>query len=101
MRCNIIQFLKVLSHPERLCLTLDVLRAEQSVGELAENRGISTSTASQHLSRLRDSGLVIGTRRAQKIYYRVADNCPVVELVEQLAELFTTGNRELQHRLSV
>ncbi len=99
MKCNIIQFLKVLSHPERLRLTLDVLRVEQSVSELARNRGLSTPTVSQHLSRLRDSGVVIGTRRAQKMYYRVTDSCPVVELVEKLAELFAAGNRDTPHRL--
>jgi ArsR family transcriptional regulator len=99
MSCNIIQFLKVLSHPERLRLTLDLMRAEQFVSELARHRGISTSTVSQHLARLRDSGVVIGSRRAQKMYYHVTDNCPVFELVEKLAELFTVGNRDTPHRL--
>ncbi len=92
MTCNIIQFLKVLSHPQRLCMTLDMLRRERSVGELAHSLGVSASTASQHLSRLRDSGVVTGTRRAQKIYYRIADECPVVELVKVLSELFVAND---------
>lgn len=99
MTCNIIQLLKVLSHPERLRLTLDVMRAEQSVSVLARNHGISASTVSQHLARLRDSGVVTASRRAQNMYYRVTDDCPVAELVETLAELFTRRNRDTRHQL--
>ena len=99
MTCNTIQFLKVLGHPERLRLTLDVMRAEQSVGALARSHGTSTSAVSQHLARLRDSGVVTASRRAQKRYYRVADDCPVTELVETLAELFTRGSGQTSRPL--
>lgn len=99
MTCNIIQFLKVISHPERLRLTLEAMCAEQSVGMLAQSHGTTTSTVSQHLARLRDSGVVTASRRAQKMYYRVADDCAVAELVDKLAELFARDHRNPVRRV--
>ncbi len=101
MRCNIVKFLKVLSHPDRLRLTIELVRGEKSVGQLAEIQGVSTSTVSQHLARLRDAGVVTGSRRAQKIYYRVANRCPAHELVQRLAEFFTTVRRAGLPRVSI
>ncbi len=101
MRCDVVKFLKVLSHPDRLRLTMELIRGEKCVGELAAIQGVSTSTVSQHLARMRDAGVVVGRRRAQKIFYQVANRCPAFELVERLAELFSANGAPRYSRTSV
>lgn len=66
--------LKALSNERRLVVLCHLLGAgELSVGELAHRVGLSQSALSQHLSRLRDEGLVATRREAQTIFYRICD----------------------------
>lgn len=44
------------------------------VGELAERVGVSMSSVSQHLAKLRMYGLVAARREAQSLYYRLTDH---------------------------
>ena len=43
------------------------------VGDLVEAVGLGQSALSQHLSLLREDGLVTFRREAQTLYYRVSD----------------------------
>lgn len=45
----------------------------RTVTEIAESAGIAIANASQHLRILRESGAVMAEKRAQSVYYRVAD----------------------------
>lgn len=47
--------------------------SELSVGQLAERVGLSQSALSQHLSRLREEGLVATRKEAQTVFYRLCD----------------------------
>ena len=68
------ELLKALSNENRLLIMCYLTEAgEMSVGELAEKVGLSQSALSQHLSKLRDEGLVETRRQSQKIHYRVRD----------------------------
>jgi DNA-binding transcriptional ArsR family regulator len=83
---------RTLAHPKRLEI-LSLLRGgELSVSELAEQMGLSLANVSQHLSILRDKGVVMTRREGVNIYYQVADSriiqaCDLMRevLFEQLA----------------
>lgn len=57
---------------------------------LAAEAGVSTSTASSHLARLVDAGLLVVTARGRYRYYRLAGSS-VGELIETLARLCPTA----------
>ena len=61
--------LKALANPQRLRLMCLLVGGELSVGALNRSVDLSQSALSQHLSRLRQEGLVTTRREAQTIYY--------------------------------
>lgn len=66
-------FLRALANEKRLLMLCQLMGEERSVGSLAEAVGLSQSALSQHLTRLREDGLVATRRDSQTIYYRLAD----------------------------
>ena len=44
-----------------------------SVTEIANHAGLTVTNTSQHLRLMRDRGAVIAEKRAQNVYYRIAD----------------------------
>ena len=62
-------FLKVLAHEGRLEIMCLLLDGDKTVGEIAANLGLSQSTVSQQLMRLRAEGLVIANREGRSIRY--------------------------------
>src|SRR5688572_12628266 len=67
------RFLRALANEKRLLTLCQLVGSEQSVGALAEAVGLSQSALSQHLTKLREDGLVATRRDSQTIYYRLAD----------------------------
>ncbi|MFI7607813.1 ArsR/SmtB family transcription factor [Micromonospora sp. NPDC049366] len=67
----------------RICLALLDGRA-WTAGELARAAGVAASTASDHLSRLVDGGLLAQERQGRHRYLRLADPS-VAQLIEDLA----------------
>lgn len=85
-----------LSNPARLHAVLLLARAEMSVGAISESLGLSQSSVSQHLKRLRDLNLVETRRENQTIFYSVPKLAPVRKIIEVLGEidqLASEGNR--------
>jgi DNA-binding transcriptional ArsR family regulator len=80
--------LRLLSHPERLKILCHLgVEGELSVGALLERIALSGSALSQHLAKLRRSG-VVGTRKErQTVYYRV-ERRDVLELLDTLHRLY-------------
>ena len=64
--------LKQLANANRLMILCNLVSCEKSVGELAEIVDLSQSALSQHLAKLRDSGLVSSEKRGQMVYYRIS-----------------------------
>lgn len=63
-----------------------------TAGELAREAGISASTASSHLARLTDDGLLVRVRQSRSVYYALAGE-DVAALLETLMGLATrTGH---------
>lgn len=67
------RFLRALANEKRLLALCQLMGEERSVGSLAEAVGLSQSALSQHLTRLREDGMVATRRDSQTIYYRLAD----------------------------
>lgn len=57
-----------------------------TAGELAGEAGIGLATASAHLAKLRDGGLITGVRQGRHHYFRLAD-ADVAALLESLASV--------------
>ncbi len=66
--------LKAIAHPLRLKI-LCILGAsvEVSVQDIVTQVGTSQSNISQHLSILRDKGILASRKHANKVFYRIAD----------------------------
>ena len=66
--------LKRMANKNRLMVLCVLAEQEElSVGELNEQVPLSQSALSQHLSVLREAGLVSTRRQSQTIYYRLSD----------------------------
>lgn len=57
-----------------------------TAGELANEAGVSLATASAHLAKLREGGLVSGVRQGRHHYFRLAD-ADVAALLEAIANV--------------
>ncbi|GAA5135418.1 ArsR/SmtB family transcription factor [Thalassotalea piscium] len=79
--------LKLLSNHYRLMILCCLADGELTVGDLNKQVDLSQSALSQHLTKLRESGLVETRRESQTIYYRV-DNAEIKGLLFYLQQQF-------------
>ncbi|AJY46690.1 ArsR/SmtB family transcription factor [Martelella endophytica] len=63
-----------------------------TAGELAQAAGVSPQTASGHLARLVDGGLVSADKQGRHRYFRLASN-EIADLLEQLSAVSAAGPR--------
>ena len=76
MRTNVdeaAEMLKVMAHPERLLVLCQLTQGEVGVAELQQNSSLSQSAFSQHLTVLRNQGLVKARKVSQQVFYSLAD----------------------------
>lgn len=71
--------------PKRLEIVDILAQGPRSVESIARQTSMTVNSASRHLQILRNSGLVVSTRDAQRVVYRVAD-FSVVEAYRALRE---------------
>ena len=84
---DVASYLKVLANSSRLLILCELNAGERSVGTLEAAVGLTQSALSQHLAKLRASGIVATRRDAQTIYYRLADP-KAVRMMGTLYDLF-------------
>ena len=94
----------LIGHPSR-ALMLDALlgRSQLSVTELADAAGITIQTASVHLKKLHQGGLISVLKQGKRRLYRIA-NQQVMDILQQLATLVPSSSVSLQqahHKLRV
>jgi ArsR family transcriptional regulator len=80
--------LKAMGHPLRLkilCILAGV--NETSVQDLVDAVGTSQSNISQHLSILRDKGILTARKDANKVYYRIGDD-KILQLMGMMRDAF-------------
>jgi DNA-binding transcriptional ArsR family regulator len=80
-------FLKALANRHRLMILCELHKGETAVSQLQKALGLSQSSLSQHLARLREDGLVRTRRESQTIHYSLA-NDNVTRTIALLYELF-------------
>jgi len=82
------RLLSVLANENRLLIVCYLMmRNEMKVGELVGALNLSQSALSQHLTKLREEGLVKFRRESQTLYYKIADE-RVTKLVKVLKKLY-------------
>jgi DNA-binding transcriptional ArsR family regulator len=74
----------LLADPTRVRLLWALRNTEMDVGSLAAVAGCRPTVASQHLSKLRFAGLVVGQRQGQRVVYRLRGGHVRALLVEAL-----------------
>lgn len=65
------RLLKQLANAHRLRVLCHLVSGEKTVGDLAKCIGLSQSSLSQHLAKLREAGLVDSDKRGLMVFYRI------------------------------
>ncbi len=84
--------LKAMAHPIRLKILCALGIDEVSVQRIVEMVGTSQSNISQHLGILREKGILMTRKHANRVYYRVGDK-RTLRLIVMMREVFCENNR--------
>jgi DNA-binding transcriptional ArsR family regulator len=79
--------LKAIAHPLRLKILCVVGDQEVCVQDIVEHVGTSQSNISQHLAILREKGVLLTRKDANRVFYRVGDQ-RTLQLVGMMREVF-------------
>ena len=82
--------MKAMSHPLRLMILCKLGEDEFSVQDIVDNVGTSQSNISQHLGILKDKGVLVTRKEANKVFYRVSDE-RTLKLLEMMREVFCSS----------
>lgn len=83
--------LRILANKSRLLILCRLIElVEVSPSGLADDLGLSASALSQHLTKLRDEGIIVSRRDGHVVWYRIADE-RVEELLTALHRLYCRG----------
>lgn len=66
-------FFTIFAHATRMRILCALQQEPRTVTAIAEHAGLSVTNTSQHLRLMRDRGAVIAEKRAQSVYYQIAD----------------------------
>ncbi|WP_374327054.1 ArsR/SmtB family transcription factor [Azonexus sp.] len=79
--------LKAIAHPLRLKILCVVGDQEACVQDIVDAVGTSQSNISQHLAILREKGVLLTRKDANRVFYRVGDQ-RTLQLVGMMREVF-------------
>ena len=79
--------LKSISHPLRLKILCVLGEQEACVQEIVEAVGTSQSNISQHLAILREKGVLLTRKDANRVFYRIGDG-RILQLIGMMREVF-------------
>lgn len=92
------KFCKAMAHPTRLHV-LDLLKSgEKTVNELVREVGVTQANLSQHLTVLREVGVVETRKEGPNVYYRIA-NPKVVEACDLIKKIVLEEFKKQQRLL--
>lgn len=66
-------FFTIFAHATRMRILCALQQEPRTVTAIASHAGLTVTNTSQHLRLMRDRGAVIAEKRAQSVYYRIAD----------------------------
>jgi len=69
------EIFKALAHPSRLFIVEELAKGERCVCTLADMVGADVSTVSRHLTVLRNAGIIVSEKRANRVFYRLRVPC--------------------------
>ena len=84
---EVARILSLIANPKRLLVLCFLVDGEASVGKIQDALGIGQSSLSQHLTKLREGGVVATRRDAQTIYYRLGDE-RILTIMQAMCETF-------------
>lgn len=84
---EIAKLLKTMSHPIRLRILCLLQDKEMTVGDIHKEVQTTNANVSQHLSILRNQGIIDYRKDANFIYNRISDES-VMELIKHMRDLF-------------
>ena len=84
---DVAALLKTMSHPIRLKILCLLQEKEMAVGDIREEVKTTNANVSQHLSILRNQGIVSSRKDANFIYNKIGDK-RVLELIAKMRDLF-------------
>jgi len=84
------QLFRVLGHPVRIRILELLSSGERTVGDLQAELSLDSSGTSQHLSALRQQGVLDSRRAATNVYYRIRDP-RVSQLLVVARQILTTA----------
>lgn len=87
------ELLKILANRNRLMLLCHLVGGEHTAGELEQLVGLSQSALSQHLTRLREAGIIEFRRDAQRLYYSLRDK-KAQRILETMYELYCSPKKQ-------
>ena len=81
--------IKAIAHPLRLKILCALGDQEISVQDIVEQVGTSQSNISQHLAILRDKGVLLSRKDANRVFYRIGD-LRTLKLIGMIRDVFCT-----------
>ncbi len=81
------QLLKLIAHPHRLMILCTLLEGERNVSQLTDIIGISQTSMSNHLAKLRSERLVDFTRDHRTLTYRLS-NPDIAHIIAALHQIY-------------
>ena len=79
--------MQAMAHPMRLKILCLIGNQELSVLEVVDAVGTTQSNVSQHLGILRDNGILVSRKDANKVFYRVEDG-RILRMIALTREIF-------------
>lgn len=80
-------FLSGLANPHRLMILCELAGGERNVGDLIAATGLSPTSMSQHLNKLKDEGIVAARREHRTLFYAIVHPA-VIEVMAVLRDHF-------------
>lgn len=86
LHCDVADVFKALAHPIRVWIVRQLADGkEHCVCEFVDAVGVNFSTVSQHLSVLKQVGILQDEKRGKAVYYRISCPCIAEMIVSAMA----------------
>lgn len=95
---TIVNGLQGISHPVRLGIVYLLLTEELSVNEISSYLHISQSVTSQHLSKLKEVGILDSRKEANKVFYYIK-NPRYKTLIESILKFYEDSEKSNNKKL--
>jgi len=83
--------LQIIAHPLRLKILCHLDKQELSVQEIVIKAGSSQSNVSQHLSRMREKGILESRRDANRVFYRIGD-VQLLSIIQKMRDIYCSND---------